>query len=1793
MANGQAATLSKALTKTLTSLDPPTTYRTKLSVSQLAQTRAAADQLLLSLLSLPVYPILVLVLMQQHSIPPGGIIPGTATGVNPYPNNKPNINLNSYLNNTPTTTSNFAPPPNFATQATANAPYVPHGVGAGQQWNAAGAAQPSVQGHYGQAGVPGFSSNVSSSAFGAPAGYQQQPAGGGFNTQGGSGVAPSAFNAGAYGSQPPPQQQQPGTGFYPGQNSGGTAFGATYAGTVTGPQYSQPQDPNRPGFGQYHSPPPVNAHQPPGAYGQPSGVGIVQPTYGQPGYAGSGFPPSNQAPTAGQAPYGAASQGFNAGFTGQPQPQPPAQPQHQAWQAGYSGPNPSDPVQSISQQWAQNNQQAQSHAVDQGHNKRYSIANVTEPYHSAYATATPPPPAAPKPERPATSATFFAATAGALKTPAPTALSPPTTHSQPHAVPNQGAKPATSSGFASGGIGDWEHYGDFDGDDDDADGASNLPKHETAAEVPGDDTQAVEMAAGTPPQLKQPFPIAQQPQQPQGVHSPPRVHGQGPPVNVQPANFENNQQTAGLWGAERPQSGGQNHVGLQFQNLAHQNIPPVGQGPPQNPALQSLQQPLRTTSPSHGGQPGIGFNVGPAPYQQPQPQPQPPVNVGSPLQNIGSNAYNDGFSRPQPVQLGEQLQKNQEEQIRQQQEQQQQMQAHIQAQLQQQQHLQQQIQQQQIQQQQIQQQQAQQQIQQQQGYPPQVQSPHQQGHPFGQQPQSPPTQSHQQPQPGPYQYPGQSPPGGLGQTQSVPPQQAGFASPPAANPDPYGQPVYGHQRQPSLSGAVQQPQAEMYGQVPVQQQPQTQHQQLLVAGVGIVSTADGIQSPTANQYGQPVAEQPRPQSLDGSTVIQTPAVTIADQLFSHASPVQKFEGAPKPAQPTVSESPNPAATGLETIEIPVDLDSYYKESIRKFIRMIVREASAKSSVESLRIFTEFMEDESYSRGDRYSDASLNDYISDSAKSYSFTGRLRPYTTDSPDPYDVSRRTSGLAGDANGGRDNTFDSIDDSPLTHAIEALKLSGRKGAPSPSVEHRLPFAIDEKEATVPPLNPQHQPLATHTDSPPVTQRRSTKNGTLPFAAPEEPIEPVTHRNTWGDRAELHQPTVAEHTPLVQPLNVKRQSTFVASPPSQNSQRASTTSPAPDSALPNEAHLAQQAALLAKQWHDSRGPGAHSNRNSMVIDTVQEHQAPSPQPNQYPIVVDPSQQPPLQHRQSMPVGPLHPSQSPAHHQGPYPQPSASPGQPRDPYQQPGHPHGPHQPHLMHPASFPANYHELPRQSSPRQGTPRQDTPKQSTPRPGTSRFAQPESPPRSELMGHMEDIPQPLQKSGPAKPPASDPTDASLDQGYVLVTPEPEAPTNPPPVVVDLSSPITVPSISRDPLAARPKSKVDITVLSTILGKDRNGLPDKSSLLVPIREAFEKVGKDFSEIDKMRKEFEVEAKKTRDKNENERDRLKSEHDEYTEELYSQQKILYEDLHDIDEQFNATQNALKEKQEKEEFDKFNSQIFTPVYNLIQERIVELKKQHKALLTVIKTASSGREKFEPSVQKPNLQDSLLLLLDLHDILEAHYMKLQEAIADRDKRFKSTVLTPLYASNNYAKLRDAKKYFDEEEKKAVVKGATDAHDRAKALKAVIDESMIPGLDLEFGFFDEVEQVAAKVIEGLPENPSEYTGDAKLLHDELEYARKILEILTQTQESMFKLYHQVNTSVGQAEKAIAVAQAKQKGEKAEAIKKLEEDKDALSTTLDDELKERLEDVNGHYAEAKGKLEPVLEKYKPAAET
>ncbi|KAF3916003.1 hypothetical protein AA313_de0209806 [Arthrobotrys entomopaga] len=1687
---------------------------------------------------------------QHNAVPPGGIIPGTATGVNPYPNNKPNVNLGSYLNNTPTTTANFAAPPSFAPQASANPPYVPHGAG-GQQWNA-GAGQPNTYGH-GQSGVPGHPAqpgfpSVAPTGFGAPTGYQQPD------------VAPSTFNTTAYGAQTP--QGQPsvhGSGFYPGQTSGGPSFGATYAGSVSGPQYTQPQDTfqsnhnARPGgFGQYASPPAANVHQPPpNAYGQ-------QPTYGQPGFNAAAFPANNQVPTNAPGQFGATVPSPYAGFNQQQQPAQPAQ--HQGWPTTFAAPpNPTE-VQNISQQWAQNNQQNQP--VDPNHSKRYSVASIAEPYHSAYATATPPPPAAPKPERPATSATFFAATAGALKTPAPDATSPPPTHSQPKPVTSQTA-PATSSGFAGGGIGDWEHYGDFDGDDDDD--AKPGTSHENAAEVHGD-THAVEMAAGTPPPAKQqqPVPPVQQPPN-GGISSPSQI--QGLPANTvgavnqpHPTVPQGNQQPpTGPWGSERPQSGGPNPAGLQFQNFSQSNIPPPAQNQPvaPHPVVQNLQQPYRTSSPSHGNQFHGGYNSGQPPYQQ------------SPVQTIGSpqNARMDPYGGPQnsqSYQLTEQLRKQQEEQLlRQQQEQQAQIQAQIQAQLQQQQQLQQQLQEQQ---------------QKRQSFIAVNQSPNQSIHQYGLPHQSPPAQGSQPPAIGLYQSSTQvQSPGTFVQGQHVSPPPHSFTSPPPPIVDAQGQ-HFGHQKQPSL-GAISQVPAGVFVQDPsLQQQPPLENR---------------IQSPPANQYGQPVMDHQRNTSLHGPIVVPKQETPPAYQKTAEPASMQGLQIIPKQPQDAPVEEPVPVE-GLETISIPSDLEAYYKESIRKYVKMILREASAKSSVESLRIFTEFMEDETYSRGDRYSDVPLHDY-----KGYGPVGRYRLDPTESPDPYE--RRGSVPVENPNVRRNDTIDSID-SPLTFAIEALRASGgggRKGGQSPSsVEHRLPYTIEEKDETVAPVKSQNNHSAFQTSPPPPQQTSAVKNSTVPYPIPEDSVtyplpeetvpQMMHHHNTWGTKPE---PPVQDQA-SIKPLNLKRHSIAGGIPTNTIPHKIPTASSSIGSETPNEVSLAQQAAILAAQWRENK-VNSQSNRPPTPEDTfpqplknrqsVPPGQFPGQFGGQYPDQI-PSQSPRQNHSPYQQPhfdsiqAPLH-NQSHIPKQDSYPQPPAQ----QSPYQQPQEigpveihtqsppqANVPYQQPLAHVPGFPNKYEELPVQHE--------------APGPEPERYVAPTSPPKSEPLRQIE-IPEPdpivVKRERPS-------IDSSLDAGYVMVSPQPEQP----PIAIDISSPIHVKSTPPEQLAASQRSKVDVAVLSSILGQDRNGAPDKTHLLAPIREAFEKIGSDFSELDKMRKAYEIEAKKIRDKNEAERDRLKSEHDEYTEELYSQQKILYEDLHDIDEQFNTEQNALKEKQEKEEFDKFNKDIFTPVYNMIQERIVELKKQQKSLLTFIKTASSGREKFDPQINKPNLQDALLVLLDLHELLEVHYMKLQDAIADRDKRFKSTVLTPLYASNNYAKLRDAKKYFDEEEKKAVVKAATDGNDRAKALKAVIDDSIIPGLDLEFGFFDEVEQCVTKIIEGLPENPKEYNGDLKLLHEELAYASNILETLTNTQASMFKLYHQVNSAVGRTEKAIAVAQAKQRGDKPDLIKKIEQDKDTQMQTLDEELKERLEDVNGHFAEAKTKLEPILAKYKAAAE-
>ena len=249
-------------------------------------------------------------------------------------------------------------------------------------------------------------------------------------------------------------------------------------------------------------------------------------------------------------------------------------------------------------------------------------------------------------------------------------------------------------------------------------------------------------------------------------------------------------------------------------------------------------------------------------------------------------------------------------------------------------------------------------------------------------------------------------------------------------------------------------------------------------------------------------------------------------------------------------------------------------------------------------------------------------------------------------------------------------------------------------------------------------------------------------------------------------------------------------------------------------------------------------------------------------------------------------------------------------------------------------------------------------------------------------------------------PQDADLDELKLGPTPAPP--------VLGLSTPATV------------------NALSTVLPATGFHKTPSTAVLDDIKKTIDEVGEDFSFVEKINTTYADASKKRLQQLEEERRVRLEEHEEYTNRLFSDHEIGYGDINDMDEEFNAEEAEKKAKEEEAEWEKYRDEVFQKVYDKIQEGIKGLMDKHFQTINSLQDAVSGKERWSKA-EGLELTDLLEGLILLRGYIERRHEKVQAAILERDRRYRKTVIQPLYASGNISKMKIMEKHFDESEKK----------------------------------------------------------------------------------------------------------------------------------------------------------------------
>lgn len=219
---------------------------------------------------------------------------------------------------------------------------------------------------------------------------------------------------------------------------------------------------------------------------------------------------------------------------------------------------------------------------------------------------------------------------------------------------------------------------------------------------------------------------------------------------------------------------------------------------------------------------------------------------------------------------------------------------------------------------------------------------------------------------------------------------------------------------------------------------------------------------------------------------------------------------------------------------------------------------------------------------------------------------------------------------------------------------------------------------------------------------------------------------------------------------------------------------------------------------------------------------------------------------------------------------------------------------------------------------------------------------------------------------------------------------------------------------------------LLAVLPEDRTPRSQSRRILDEVKKTTETIGEDFSFISEINRAYTESAKKRRRGLDEGRRKRAEEHEEYTDELFADEQIGYGDIKDMETEFKSQEARKEAKEEEDEYETYCSEVFQKVYDRLQEGIKGLMDKYLSIVRDIPTAVVGKERWNTPTGV-ELTELLEGLLELRKYIETRHEKVQEAIIERDRRFKKTVIQPLYANGNIGKMKSMEKHFEESEKK----------------------------------------------------------------------------------------------------------------------------------------------------------------------
>ncbi|KAH6403716.1 hypothetical protein HBI60_052680 [Parastagonospora nodorum] len=371
----------------------------------------------------------------------------------------------------------------------------------------------------------------------------------------------------------------------------------------------------------------------------------------------------------------------------------------------------------------------------------------------------------------------------------------------------------------------------------------------------------------------------------------------------------------------------------------------------------------------------------------------------------------------------------------------------------------------------------------------------------------------------------------------------------------------------------------------------------------------------------------------------------------------------------------------------------------------------------------------------------------------------------------------------------------------------------------------------------------------------------------------------------------------------------------------------------------------------------------------------------------------------------------------------------------------------------------------------------------------------------------------------------------------------------------------SNRPLSTAPPSRKDpLEALADLLPTEI-APATPNALIEELRAKLSHVKQDTADIEDLTKKWDVTATVTRKKNDVARRKREEEQEEDNSDAFNNEEISYADLNIIEQEFKQKENDLKAQEDRAEYASYVEAVFDPVYEALQSDIKSLMDLDVEAENLAHTSQSGVAALEPD--SLNTLATLELLQEIHTAILDLQDKVVHTVAERDKRYKKTEISPLYARGDIAKMKAVEKHFDAAEKTAHVRALRDKAGRVGELVAAFEDIVVSAVGVE-------QREIERIISAL-RNLDDGSAD-------LSKTTETLSRLKASSKATLKLFNDLEIRHNAAVLDAEIAQARMEGGD---VAKLEEEKRKGESKFLEEFERRVRVIEQDREEVEGLVE------------